>query len=236
MIRKLIIFFFLCLTVLSFNWLYQIVNKPVYVAAFFNGGFDKNVDGTWRTYENLFKEYATKDITAEFLAGLAHIESKGDSFAVSGWRFRITSNLLKIYSPASSAVGLMQYTKDTFKDARRFCFENGAVTANLNSDSRKCKFNRFYSREIPSSVIEMTSARLHYYSNQLVEKYHIKATVAEKQKLASVIHLCGKRKGRDFVKMHFDFKKIGKCGAHQPHFFYQQIKRIQDSLKTSHSL
>ncbi len=59
-------------------------------------------------------------MTPEFLCAMAQVESSGNPFASPKWKWQRTTDIKKIYAPASSAVGLLQYTNGTFKEAKQF--------------------------------------------------------------------------------------------------------------------
>ncbi|PCI28817.1 MAG: transglycosylase [SAR324 cluster bacterium] len=232
MIKWIFRFVALILILLGTNWVYQVINKPLEIVNLVSGHFYKSPQSTWEAYEDLFQSHATEVMTPEFLAGMAQVESSGNAFAVSGWRWRWTTNITRIYSPASSATGMLQYTDATFEDAKRFCVHQGKVVLNdnfLNLES--CWFNQFYSRISPSNAIEMTSARLQYYVDQIVVRYKVHPTKSQKQQLAAVIHLCGRRKGKLFAKKGFKFSAIPRCGSHNPKYYYKKIRKFEKKFK-----
>ena len=48
------------------------------------------------------------------------------------WRWRLTTNIFKIYAPASTSAGLYQYTRPTFVDAKRFCIPGDLLFSIVN--------------------------------------------------------------------------------------------------------
>jgi hypothetical protein len=84
-------------------------------------------------------------------------------------------------------------------------------------DIHACLFNGLYSRVIPSHAIEMTSAMLDRGVAETLERHHIRvATLAQKQDLAAVIHLCGAGAGDAYARRGFRLAPRQRCGDHDP--------------------
>lgn len=211
------------------NYIYQVVNNPAAFISWFSRDLYKSSRSTWKAYGDLFETHSTSVMTPKFLAALAQVESAGNPMITPQWRWRLTTNILRIYSPASTSAGLYQYTRPTFTDAKRFCIHNHQVVLRgLVLDPTSCWFNVFYTRFWPSHAIEMTSARLHYYQERIAKKAgRGDASRQNRQKLAAVIHLCGPGKGERFAGAGFRFAAIGRCGSHDPQKYYKKIQRYQ---------
>lgn len=212
------------------NWTYQVVQNPAILIALFSGNNYKSSDLTWKTYHSLFKEHSTEIMTPAFLGAMAQVESAGNPLIIPPWRWRFTTNIFKIYAPTSTSVGLYQYTKPTFQDAKRFCIHNHKVTMKGSIlNIRSCWFNGLYSRFWPSHAIEMTSARLHFYVKKILRNSHKKKSSSlNQQELAAIIHLCGVRKGERFARSNFQFQSVPKCGNHKTRTYVKKIKRVQN--------
>jgi hypothetical protein len=203
-------------TLFALNWIYQVVRKPGEIFAPVSASFAKSPDSTWQNYGSLFEKHSTKIISPEFLAGLAQVEGSGNPVASTYWRWQWSWNLFEIYRPASSAVGMFQITDGTFAEARKYCIRDHQIVAEGPwYDVRACWFNRFYSRNLPSHSIELTAAYLHRSVLQaLSAQRNAKSTLDQQQKLASVIHLCGARRGETFVMRGFKVAPGERCGSH----------------------
>lgn len=210
------------------NWVYQVVNNPIILLHSFFAGDFKSSKSTWKAYHHLFKEHSTPMMTAPFLGALAQVESAGNPVITPRWKWRFTTNLFKIYAPASTSAGLYQYTKPTFKDAKRFCIHNHRVALRGSVFRLSgCWFNGLYSRLWPSHAIEMTSARLHYYVERILKKRGQRnVSLLKKQKLAAIIHLCGVRRGEVFAQADFQFRATPKCGSHNTSAYFRRIEQV----------
>jgi hypothetical protein len=234
-IKKLIPYFltiFLILALIIANFFLQVIRKPAELIGMFAKNSYKTTQETWETYEHLFKMHCTHIMTPHFLCGLAQVESSGNSLITPKWQFRLTSNISRIYAPVSSSVGLMQYTDATFKDAKRFCIHDHKVAM-----GGSCWFNFLYNRLSASHSVEMTSARLHYYIEQIIDEFgYSDISLENKHKLGAVIHLCGVSKGRAFAAGYFNFDVIPKCGSHSPAIYYGRIEIIMNNLANDPAL
>ncbi len=216
------------LTVLAaINLIYQVINKPAELVGLFSSGSYKSSASTWKAYGDLFQEHSTAIMTPEFLAAMAQAESGGNPLVTPPWKWSLTTNIFKIYAPASTSIGLFQYTKPTFQDAKRFCIHNHKVALSGGFwEINSCWFNFLYTRILPSHAIEMTSARLHYYVKLITARIgQDETSLTNQQKLAAVIHLCGVQKGKRFAAAGFDFAAIPKCGSHNPRSYYRRIRK-----------
>jgi hypothetical protein len=182
----------------ALNWFYQVVRKPAELLAPVSASFSKTPESTWRSYAPLFEKHSTSIISPESLAALAQLEGSGNPIARTYWRWQWSWNPFHIYRPASSALGMFQITDGTFAEARKYCIrDHQVVTDGPWYDLRSCWFNNFYTRTIASHSIEMTAAHLHRsVVATLAARRTTRAGLAEQQKLAAVIHLCGLREGR----------------------------------------
>lgn len=200
------------------NWLYQVVRKPTELFFPVSGALSKAPPETWRQYGPLFRQHATVVITPELLAALAQVEGGGNPVARTYWRWRLSWNPFEVYQPASSAVGMYQITDPTFREARRFCIHDHVVVeAGAWHDVHACWFNGMYSRVIPSHAIEMTAALLDRGVAETLERHRVRvATLAQKQDLAALIHLCGAGAGDAYVRRGFHLAPRQRCGDHDP--------------------
>jgi hypothetical protein len=198
------------------NLIYQIARKPAEAFAPISQAFAKHPAMTWRHYGALFERHSTTIISAEFLAALAQVESAGNPLARTGWRWQWSWSPFEIYRPPSSAVGMFQMTDGTFAQARKFCIRNHTVVKDGPWHNwSSCWYNRFYIRTSPSHSIEMTAAYLDESVRRILVGLRSRGTsLAEKEKLAAVIHLCGAKRGALFAERGFRVTPGERCGAH----------------------
>jgi len=207
------------------NLIYQVARKPGEIFAPISGSLSKNPLSTWQSYGALFEEHSTNIISPEFLAALAQVESDGNPIARTYWRWQWSRNPFEIYRPASSALGMFQITDGTFGEARKYCIRNHTVvTDGPWYDLRSCWFNSFYVRILPSHATEMIAAYLHHsVVDTLAARRKAKVSLAQKQRLATVIHLCGLKVGETFVARGFRVAPGEVCGTHSLQRYLTQI-------------
>ena len=197
------------IVLLAANWAYQVVRKPAELLFPVSGALNKTPSQTWEQYRALFREHATATITPELLAALAQVEGAGNPAALTAWRLRATSDPREVYRPASSAVGMYQITDGTFREASRYCIRDNVAI------EEGCWFNSLYLRVVPSHAAEMTSAYLDRRVADTLARYGItRATSAQKQDLAALIHLCGAGAGAAYAKRGFRLAPGQRCGEH----------------------
>ena len=214
------------------NGVFQIVRKPSELLSLFSREAFHSMRSTWNEYRDEFEENETDLISAEYLAALSQVESAGNATATPEWHWRWTIDMTRIYAPASSSVGLFQYTDATFKDAKRFCIHRGrAVLQGKWYDPTSCWFTMLYSRLSASDSIEMTAARLDHYVRKLLRQTGSPATTAlQTDNLASIIHLCGTRKGLRFAGDGFQLKSFQYCGSHKVASYLSRIDHLKKRL------
>jgi hypothetical protein len=208
---------------------YQLARKPTELVRAVAPSSAKTPLDTWRAYGPLFGRHATDVVTPQLLAALAQTESAGDPLATPPWRLRWTWNPLDVYGPPSSAVGLLQITDGAYADARRLCIHGGRVErAGPWYDPRGCWLNALYLRTSPGDAIEMTAALLDDAVAQIVsEQLLFRATVAERQRLAAVVHLCGKERGRAYAQRGFRARPGERCGEHDLARYVGRVERLE---------
>jgi hypothetical protein len=213
----------------ALNLIYQVVRKPGELFAPISGSLSKSPVSIWQSYGALFEEHSTSIISPEFLAALAQVESDGNPVARTYWRWQWSWSPFEIYRPASSALGMFQITDGTFAESRKYCIRNHTVvTEGPWHDPDSCWFNSLYIRTLPSHAIEMTAAYLHQRVVDAVAARRVpKASLAQKQKLAAVIHLCGLKRGETFAARGFRVTAGELCGTHRLQRYLAQI----DSMK-----
>jgi hypothetical protein len=222
----------------ALNWLYQVVRKPTELFFPVSGVLAKAPPETWRQYEPLFRSHATATITPELLAALAQVEAAGNPVARTYWRWQLTWKPFEIYRPASSAVGMYQITDATFREARRFCIHDHVVVERgAWHDTRSCWFNSLYTRVVPSHAVELTAALLDRGVAEIVGRHRIaRATLAQKQDLAAMIHLCGAGAGDAYARRGFRLTPGQKCGDHDTARYLASVnamKRIFSRLSSA---
>jgi hypothetical protein len=95
-------------------------------------------------------------------------------------------------------------------------------------DIDSCWFNVFYSRTIVSHAIELTAAYLHQnVVDALNSGSMVKIRLAQKQRLAAVIHLCGASKGRTFADSEFQPGKGDTCGTQSLRQYLARVDRMR---------
>ena len=214
---------------LAVNWIYQVVRKPTEVFFPVSSVLSKKPTETWRQYEPLFRRHSTAVITPELLAALAQVEGAGNPVARTYWRWQFTLNPLEIYQPASIAVGMYQITDATFREARRFCIHDHVVVEEgAWYDVHSCWFNGIYSRVIPSHAVELTAAMLDRdVSRTLASRQIGAATLAQKQDLAAIIHLCGAGAGDGYARRGFRLTPRQRCGDHDAGLYLARVNALK---------
>jgi hypothetical protein len=188
----------------------------------------KTPAATWREYGPLFRKHSTAVISPELLAALAQIEGAGNPVALPQWTWRWSRNPFEWYRPSSSAVGMFQITDAAFRDARRYCIHDHAVAEDGPwYDPSSCWFNGLYTRVLPSHAIEMTSALLH---RGVARRELAGASLAQKQDLAAVIHLCGTARGEAFARRGFRPDRGERCGAQDLRSYLAQVSELKRSF------
>ena len=213
----------------ALNWLYQVVRKPAELFFPVSGTLNKAPAETWRQYGPLFREHSTAVMTPELLAALAQVEGAGNPVARTYWRWRLALNPLEIYRPASSAVGMYQITDAFYREARRYCIHDHVVAEDGPWNAwRSCWFNSLYARVIPSHAVEMTAAFLDRRVAETLRRQRIvSATLAQKQDLAAVIHLCGAGAGAAYAKRGFRNTASARCGDHNVRDYLARVNAIK---------
>ena len=219
-----------CLTLaLAANWSYQVIRKPSELFFPISGALYKTPSETWREYASIFRVNSTPIMTPELLAALAQVEGSGNPVARTYWRWTWTSQPFEMFRPASSAVGMYQFTDGTFAEARRYCIRDHTVAEDGPWNNwRSCWFNRFYARVIPMHAVELASAYLDRQVSTLLERHRTRgATLAQKQKLAAVIHLCGAGAGNQYVRRGFRLLAGQRCGDHDARAYVARVEAMK---------
>ena len=211
------------------NWVYHVVRKPTELFFPVSDALNKTPDQTWRRYGPLFRHHSTAVMTPELLAALAQVEGAGNPVARTYWRWRVSWNPLEVYQPASSAVGMYQITNATFREARRFCIHDHVVVEDgAWHDVHSCWFNALYTRVVPSHAVELTAALLDRGVAQLLGRHRIaSATLAQKQDLAAIIHLCGAGPGDAYARRGFRLTPGQRCGDHDPARYLARVNALK---------
>jgi len=198
----------LVVAAIGVNWLFQVARKPTELL-FLLDPLAKAPAQTWQAYAPVFRRHATATVTPELLAALAQVEGAGNPAARTYWRWRLTHQPFEIYRPASSAVGMYQITDGTFRDAKRYCVRGHKVVEDGPwHDWNSCWFNSLYFRVVPGHAVEMTSALL----DRQIAAIAPRATPAQKEDLAAVIHLCGAAAGAAYAARGFRPASRQRCG------------------------
>jgi hypothetical protein len=166
-------------------------------------------------------------MTPEFLGALAYMESSGDALAAPRWRFSLTRGWTRAYAPPSSAVGLFQFTDETFERARHLCVRKGKVAHEGHwYDSSACGFTGLAVRVSPWDATEITAA---YLQDQLDRGPAAlkKATRVQRQRVAAVIHLCGPGKTRPFILARYEPKSVGLCAGQSASAYVHLVERYR---------
>lgn len=213
----------------SVNWIYQVIRKPSELFFPISGVLHKTPTETWRTYDTVFRRHATDVISADFLAALAQVEGSGNPVVRTYWRWSFKPNPLEVYQPASSAVGMYQFTDGTFAEARRYCIHDHVVVEDGPwNDWRSCWFNSLYTRVIPTHAIELASAYLDNRVAGILRRQRIAgATRQQKQDLAAVIHLCGAGAAERYARRGLRLLSAQKCGDHAVSGYISRVNAMK---------
>ncbi len=208
------------------NLAYHVVRKPTELFVVTGHSLDKEPDETWRQYGALFREHATRAITAELLAALAQTESSGNPVARTYWRWRLAWNPFALYQPASSAVGLFQMTDGAFADASRFCIRDHEVV------SDGCGSPSLYVRAWPAHAVALTVISLdRQVASVLARHPAAKPTAQQRQDLAAVIHLCGSGPGAGFARRGFKPDDGERCGDHSVAGYLRKVNAMKKQFQ-----
>jgi hypothetical protein len=211
------------------NGIFQVIRKPSELFFPVSAALNKTPSETWRQYATIFTRHATAVMNADFLAAIAQVEGSGNPVARTYWRWAWSSQPFEIFRPASSAVGMYQITDGNFAEARRYCIHHHVVVADGPwNDWHSCWFNSLYARVVPSHAVELTSAYLDHSVALILERHRIaSATLARKQELAAVIHLCGAGTGDEFARRGFRLLEGQRCGDHEVRTYIARVNAMK---------
>lgn len=214
---------------LAVNWIYQVIRKPTELFFPVSGVLYKMPTETWDTYAPLFRRHSTAVMTPALLAALAQVEGSGNPIVRTYWRWSLKGKPFEIYRPASSAVGMYQFTDGTFELARRYCIHDHVVVEDGPwNDWRSCWFNSLYLRVVPSHAVELTSAFLdRSVANVLARRGIRNATLQQKQNLATLIHLCGPGAGEAYARRGLSLSAGQRCGDHEARVYVQRVNAVK---------
>jgi hypothetical protein len=215
------------------NLVYQIIRKPSELLVPISSDFDKAPMATWQEYAALFRTYSTGTISTELLAALAQVEGAGNPVAHTYWRWRFTWNPFGLYKPASSSVGMYQMTDAAFAEARRYCIRDHAIVEEGDwNDWHACWFNGLYTRVIPSHAVELTAIYLDREVTSLLARDRMPAaTMAQKQQLAAILHLCGAGPASEFARHGFRLAPGKRCGDHDPAAYLARVDKLRQQFQ-----
>ncbi len=211
------------------NWCYQIYHKPSELFFPVSSAFYKRPSATWQAYGALFKRNSTEVMTPTLLAALAQTEASGNPVARTYWRWSFAPDLLKIYRPASSAVGMFQITDGTFKEARQYCIRDHQVTRSGRWDDwRSCWFTGLYTRVLPSHAVELTAANLDRHVTDILAHEGLQdVSLAQKQDVAIITHLCGAGAAATFAARGLRLATGQHCGDHDVSLYLSRVRTLE---------
>jgi hypothetical protein len=211
------------------NWTYQVVRKPSELFFPISGSFYKEPAETWRAYRSLFERHSTPVMTPDLLAALAQVEGSGNPVVRTYWRFSLGVEPFEIFRPASSAVGMYQITDGTFAIARRYCVHRHRVVEDGPwYDFKSCWLNELYTRTVPSHAVEMTAAYLDRGVADVLARFPaLRATVEQKQTLATMMHLCGAGAAADYARRGLALTAGQRCGTHDARSYVGRVASLQ---------
>lgn len=214
------------------NWVYQVARKPSELFFPVSDDWYKTPSQTWRTYGSLFVTHSTPIMAPELLAALAQQEASGNPVARTYWRWSATSNFFEIYRPASSAVGMYQFTDGTFDEARRYCIRNHRVVADGPwYDWQSCWFNKLYARVIPSHAVELAASNLDRRVREILARKGIhRASLRQQQELAIITHLCGAGAAARYAARGLQLRPAQRCGAHDPREYVARVMKLAQTF------
>ncbi len=223
------------LTAFTINLSYQLFNKPTELLRVMGIWKSRTVTDTWAAYGSDFERYSTPVISPQFLAALAQAESSGNPVAAPPWRWQWTSNVARIYAPASTSVGLFQMTDGTYRRASQLCVVDKKVMVRKPwYEFGPCWTRWIYSRLIPSHSIEMTSAYLTWTTYRLLKR--ARATGVNKarmQTVAAITHLCGERVADEYIRNGFRISGSRTCGSHSLAKYVTRVKAYYNAFSSA---
>jgi hypothetical protein len=128
---------------------------------------------------------------------------------------------------------MYQFTDGTFAIARQYCVHDHKVVRDGPwHDRHSCWFNALYSRVIPTHAIELAAAHLQVEVDRILARHRIRgATLAQQQRLATVIHLCGAGAGAGYARRGFAFAAGQRCGSHDPRVYLARVASMQQVFR-----
>jgi len=213
------------------NWVYQVLRKPTELLFPVSGVLGKTPSQTWHEYSPFFRRHSTRVVTPQLLAALAQVEASGNPLVRTYWRWSWIAIMrpFEVYKPASSAVGMYQMTDGTFEEARRYCIHNHiAVRAAEQDIWHPCPLRQLYSRLIPSDAVQLTAAYLDMHVSMILARHHgVHPSLAQRQDLAAVVHLCGAGAAELYAERGFRFAAAERCGDHDPRAYLARISAMK---------
>ncbi len=195
----------------SINFLVQLYRKPSETLSFFAFLHYKSPSETWSSYGSHFVASEKFGLEAELMAALAQKESSGSPWASPSWQFNFRPrNAFDLYRPASSAVGLFQFTRGTYQDVQKLCKNRDCPDLGWTLPTRLA----------PGESIEKAAQNLHRELRRLDARGGASWT-----RLAPVVHLCG---AAIAAKVHKQgLKSVTRCGSHNLSAYLRDVEKLR---------
>jgi hypothetical protein len=92
--------------------------------------------------------------------------------------------------------------------------------------------NELYTRTVPSHAVEMTAAYLDRGVAQVLGRFpHLRATLEQKQTLATMMHLCGAGAAAEYARRGLQLTSGQRCGTHDARSYVSRVTSMQRRFK-----
>jgi hypothetical protein len=100
-------------------------------------------------------------------------------------------------------------------------------------DFKSCWLNELYTRTVPTHAVEMTAAYLDRGVAELLGRFPaLRPSLAQKQTLAAMMHLCGAGAAAEYARRGFALAPGQRCGAHDARSYVARVTGMQRRFKT----
>ena len=105
------------------------------------------------------------------------------------------------------------------------------MSGNVHPEPGPCSSDDTYVRWVPSHAIEMTAAWLDQSVREALRGHLARASPEQRWRLATDIHLCGRRRGAAFARRGFRAAAEERCGDHGLAEYLARVGYLADEFE-----